>query len=90
MPAKPWRTSETPSARAAESRTASTELKLQNVSRRSPGRSARLGWGHKLHKVEVEDDMAKITDAAVFHDRLHFGIIRAWTDREASYGVSAK
>jgi hypothetical protein len=26
--------------------------------------------GHKLHKVEVEDDMAKITDAAVFHDRL--------------------
>ena len=25
---------------------------------------------HKLHKVEVEDDMAKITDAAVFHDRL--------------------
>jgi hypothetical protein len=29
-----------------------------------------LGWGHKLHKDEVEDDMAKITDAAVFHDRL--------------------
>lgn len=26
--------------------------------------------GHKLHKVEVEDDMAKITDPAVFHDRL--------------------
>jgi len=26
--------------------------------------------GHKLHKVEVEDDMAKITDAAVFHERL--------------------
>lgn len=25
---------------------------------------------HKLHKVEVEDDMAKITDPAVFHDRL--------------------
>ena len=24
----------------------------------------------KLHKVEVEDDMAKITDPAVFHDRL--------------------
>ena len=26
--------------------------------------------GHKLHKVEVEDDMAKITDPAIFHDRL--------------------
>lgn len=26
--------------------------------------------GHKLHKVEVEDDMAKITDAAAFHERL--------------------
>lgn len=26
--------------------------------------------GHKLHKVEVEDDIAKITDPAVFHDRL--------------------
>ncbi len=26
--------------------------------------------GHKLHKVEVEDDMAEITDPAVFHDRL--------------------
>jgi hypothetical protein len=26
--------------------------------------------GHKLHKVEVEDDMAKITDAAVFQERL--------------------
>lgn len=26
--------------------------------------------GHKLHKVEVEDDMAQITDPAVFHDRL--------------------
>lgn len=26
--------------------------------------------GHKLHKVEVEDDMAKITDAAIFHERL--------------------
>jgi hypothetical protein len=26
--------------------------------------------GHNLHKVEVEDDMAKITDAVVFHDRL--------------------
>lgn len=26
--------------------------------------------GHKLHKVEVEDDMAKITDAEVFHNRL--------------------
>ena len=26
--------------------------------------------GHKLHKVEVEDDMAQITDVAVFHDRL--------------------
>lgn len=25
---------------------------------------------HKLHKVEVEDDMAKITDPAIFHDRL--------------------
>jgi hypothetical protein len=25
---------------------------------------------HKLHKVEVEDDMAKITDAAEFHRRL--------------------
>jgi hypothetical protein len=28
--------------------------------------------GHKLHKVEVEDDMdmTKVTDAAVFQDRL--------------------
>ncbi len=26
--------------------------------------------GHKLHKVKVEDDMATITDAAVFHERL--------------------
>lgn len=26
--------------------------------------------GHKLHKVEVEDDMADITDAAVFQERL--------------------
>lgn len=26
--------------------------------------------GHKLHKVEVEDDMTKITDAEVFHNRL--------------------
>lgn len=26
--------------------------------------------GHKLHKVEVEDDMEKITDAAVFQERL--------------------
>ena len=26
--------------------------------------------GHKLHKVEVEDDMAAITDAAVFQERL--------------------
>jgi hypothetical protein len=26
--------------------------------------------GHKLNKVEVEDDMAKITDPAVFQDRL--------------------
>ena len=26
--------------------------------------------GHKVHKVEVEDDMAKITDAAVFEARL--------------------
>ena len=25
---------------------------------------------HKLHKVEVEDDMAKITDPAEFHKRL--------------------
>ena len=25
---------------------------------------------HRLHKVEVEDDMAKITDAAEFHERL--------------------
>jgi hypothetical protein len=25
---------------------------------------------HKLHKVEVEEDMAKITDAAEFHRRL--------------------
>jgi Mg/Co/Ni transporter MgtE len=25
---------------------------------------------HKLHKVEVEDDMAKITDAAVFQERV--------------------
>ncbi len=29
-----------------------------------------FGSGHKLHKVEVEDDMATITDPAVFHDRL--------------------
>jgi hypothetical protein len=26
--------------------------------------------GHKLHKVEVDDDMEKITDPAVFHERL--------------------
>jgi hypothetical protein len=26
--------------------------------------------GHKFHKVEVADDMEKITDPAVFHDRL--------------------
>lgn len=26
--------------------------------------------GHRLHKVEVEDDIAKITDAAEFHNRL--------------------
>jgi hypothetical protein len=26
--------------------------------------------GHKLHKVEVEEDMGKITDPAVFHERL--------------------
>jgi hypothetical protein len=26
--------------------------------------------GHKLHKVEVEDDMTKINDPAVFHERL--------------------
>ena len=26
--------------------------------------------GRKVHKVEVEDDMAKITDAAEFHRRL--------------------
>ena len=26
--------------------------------------------GHKLHKVDVEDDMSRITDAAVFHERL--------------------
>jgi len=25
---------------------------------------------HKLHKVEVEEDMAKITDAAEFHRKL--------------------
>jgi len=25
---------------------------------------------HKLHQVEVEDDMARITDAAVFQERL--------------------
>lgn len=26
--------------------------------------------GHKLHKVEVEDDMGSITDPAEFHKRL--------------------
>jgi len=26
--------------------------------------------GHKLHKVEVEDDMWSITDAAVFQERV--------------------
>lgn len=26
--------------------------------------------GHKLHKVEVQDDMTKITDAAAFQSRL--------------------
>jgi Mg/Co/Ni transporter MgtE len=26
--------------------------------------------GHKLHKVEVADDMERVTDAAAFHDRL--------------------
>jgi hypothetical protein len=25
---------------------------------------------HKLHKVEVEDDIAKITDPAIFHERV--------------------
>jgi len=26
--------------------------------------------GHKLHKVEVEDDMEKITDSSLFQERL--------------------
>ena len=26
--------------------------------------------GHKLHKVDVEDELAEITDAAAFHERL--------------------
>ena len=32
--------------------------------------SVSFARGNKLHKVEVEDDMAEITDTAVFHDRL--------------------
>jgi len=41
------------------------------VSKNSDGEAqVSFSQGHKLHKVEVEDDMAKITDAAVFHDRL--------------------
>ena len=26
--------------------------------------------GHRLHKVEVEDEIAEIDDAALFHERL--------------------
>jgi len=36
------------------------------------GISAQVSFpkGHQLHKVEVEDDLAKVTDPAVFQQRI--------------------
>lgn len=42
------------------------------LSTKQNGVSAQVSFpnGHQLHKVEVEDDLTKVTDPAVFQERM--------------------